>query len=111
MSNSKFISGMVMYTISEKELRDYIRKSITDKNNDFDAEFLDQSTYAISCSGKILSVILDKLKSICEKAKKETGKDFLKTNKEEENDFVAFYHATNSDYKENRDKIQRIPIV
>lgn len=97
----QYISGMVMYTIQNDKLRDYIREGIINVWGDHQ---LDQSTYEIHCAGKSKGEVMEKLKTICEEA---VSKSDLTFDKE---DFVVFYRATNSNDKSNRDRIERIPI-
>ena len=108
MENEKFISGMVMYTIKDKNLIDAVRESIIEN---LEGKRLDQSCYEINCNDKTTGEIVEKIMELCEKAKKKTNEEFFKDDSNENSDFVTFYRATNSNYKNNRDKIQRIPVV
>jgi hypothetical protein len=102
MESEKFISGMVVYTIKNDDLRNKIREEIINK---FGEHPIDQSSYEIHCAAERKGVIVSSLERICENAVKVTNEEY--TN----DDFVAFYRATNSDDKEHRDRIERITIV
>lgn len=98
----QYISGMVMYTIQNDKLRDYIREGIINVWGDHQ---LDQSTYVIHCAGISKGEVMKKLKKICEEAESKSNMSFDKE------DYVVFYRATNSDDNPNRDRIERIPII
>lgn len=98
----KYFSGIIVYTIQNDKLRDEFRNIIL---ADLKSEELDQSCYGIKCAGDIPSETVKKIKQACCDAKNESGKNFSSE------DFVCFYRATNSDDKENRDRIQRIEII
>lgn len=108
MEGEKFILGMVMYTIKNENLREYVRKGII---KELKGKRLDQSCYEINCHGGKTGEIVAKIHEICKKAEEETNEHFYKEDPDGDNDFVTFYRATNSIYKENRDKIQRNPVV
>ena len=99
---------MVMYTIKNDDLREKVRDGIIDR---YGKHILNESTYEIKCASESPSSIVSVLEKICAAAKKETGKEFIKNDPGNKNDFVTFYRATNSDDKENRDRIQLITIV
>lgn len=101
-NNRKFFSGIIVYTIQDNGLRDTLRNIIL---TDLKGEELDQSCYGIACAGVIPSETVKKIKQACCDAEKKSGKNFSS------GDFVCFYRATNSDDKENRDRIQRIEII
>ena len=101
-NNRKFFSGIIVYTIQDNGLRDTLRNIIL---TDLKGEELDQSCYGIACAGVIPSETVKKIKQACCNAENESGKNFSPV------DFVCFYRATNSDDKENRDRIQRIEII
>ncbi len=107
MDKNRFISGMVMYTIKDDDLRKYVHDCII---NEFGDNPLDESTYEIQCAAELHGETVKKLKAICENARKETRKDFIKGNPKGNNDFVTFYRATDSSspYKY---KIERFVIV
>ena len=63
MQNQKYISGMVMYTIQNENLRKAIHTGIAEE---FKSKPIDQSTYEIPCAGDLKREIEDKLKKICE---------------------------------------------
>lgn len=98
----KYFSGIIVYTIQDDKLRDAFRETIL---ADLKGEELDQSCYGIKCAGDIPSETVKKIKQACCDAEKKSGKNFSS------GDFVCFYRATNSDDKENRDRIQRIEII
>lgn len=98
----KYFSGIIVYTIQNDKLRDEFRNIIL---ADLKGEELDQSCYGIACAGVIPSETVKKIKQACCDAEKKSGKNFSS------GDFVCFYRATNSDDKENRDRIQRIEII
>ena len=93
MSNNRFISGMVMYTIKDDDLRKKVHDGIIDEFGDNE---LNESTYEIKCASESTSRTVSVLEKICTYAKKETGKEFIKNDPENKNDFVTFYRATNS---------------
>lgn len=101
MCESKFISGMVMYTIENEDLRNAVHDGIINKFGD---KPLDQSSYEISCAGELRGDAVTSLKEICKNAEKKSNAKFC------DDDFVAFYRATDSN-DEKRDKIKRIKII
>lgn len=107
MDNNIFISGMVMYTIKDDDLRNYVHDGII---NEFGNHPLDESTYEIPYAAELHGETVMKLKAICENARKETCKDFIKGNPKGNNDFVTFYRATDSSSR-YKNKIERFVIV
>lgn len=101
MCESNFISGMVMYTIKNEDLRNAVRDGII---SEFGDKPLDQSSYEIPCAGELRGGAVTSLKNICKNAEEGSNTKFC------DDDFVTFYRATDS-IDEQRDKIKRIKII
>ena len=82
--NTDKLSGIVVYTIQDDNLRNEFRTALIT----IGAEPLDQSTYGIPIQGEPRVNTVNRLKAICETAKKMSKASFGG------NDFVALYWPT-----------------
>jgi hypothetical protein len=82
--NTDKLSGIVVYTIHDDNLRNKFREALIDIN----AEYLDDSTYGVPIQGMLRNDTIEKLKCVCGKAEKDTDGIFGK------DDFVTLYWPT-----------------
>lgn len=97
--NTDKLSGIVVYTIQDDELRDEFRNALLS----IGAEPLDQSTYSIPIQGEMDATNM--LNSICNTAQKNSKTTFG------EKDFVTLYRPTYFEYTERHRYIKQMRII
>lgn len=82
--NTDKLSGIVVYTIHNDDLRNKFREALIE----IEAGYLDDSTYGIPIQGMLRNEALEKLERACEKAEKDSDEKFGN------DDFVTLYWPT-----------------